>query len=198
MHKGILEQGHPLHLLWGSFAKETYNLKETRAFLKRVILLIFFGGPLVHFGRALVQKTASLLHKSSTKKGHFRKRDLELYKRETVSSHTHTKQGPSVSRSLAPTCTVRTNTSPRLECKASSFLFHQSKRLLPLSGVSGLVVVVEAARGGNVLAPSLVRCPVAFFASSVAANMALKYLAYIVACSPIFCVFPVMATSVFC
>jgi len=43
--------------------------------------------------------------------------------------------------------------------------------LLPLRGFGGLVVVVEAARGGDVLAPSLVRRAVASFAAT--ANVAL-------------------------
>jgi len=66
-------------------------------------------------------------------------------------------------------------------------LSHELERLLPLSGVRSLVVIVEATRGGDVFAPSLVRCPVASFASSVAANMTLHFVAY----RTIFCVLSV-------
>jgi len=56
---------------------------------------------------------------------------------------------------------------PRI-VKTITNVLHESERLLPLSGISGLVVVVKATRSGDVLAPSLVRCLVTSFVSGVA------------------------------
>ena len=64
-------------------------------------------------------------------------------------------------KTISPTCPhTRGRPQPARHITAA---VHELEGLRPLRGLGCLVVVVEAARGGDVLAPSLVRRAVASF-----------------------------------